>query len=140
MLENGQANELAEYYRKLGPIKDSGYRTDVSFRKNDMKEDRAQQDLGEGEGALAQALGHIHVAELAEKPASSSEKKPGRGRKPGKALLQTPKGREFQEGKDQRKRMGKCSWIWRQGVTVRLKGMVSLNGRGERSQKAKAEG
>lgn len=27
MLENGKANILAEYYRKLGPVKDNGYHT-----------------------------------------------------------------------------------------------------------------
>lgn len=50
MLENGKANILAEYYRKLGPIKDNGDGTDVSFRKNNMKEDRAPKDLGRGGG------------------------------------------------------------------------------------------
>lgn len=80
------------------------------------------------------------MAELAEKPVNSSEKQPGRGRKPGKASSQKPKGREFREGKDQRKRMGTRYWIWHQGVTVPFKGMVSLKCRVRRVKERRPKG
>lgn len=105
-----------------------------------MKEDRAQQDLREGEGGPGMSPGACMSTweNWQEKPVNTTDKEPERGRKPGKALLQKQKGRELQEGR--RRKPVQPNLASKVTEVTHLKVMVLLTCRGGKSYKVKAEG